>query len=185
MQTAYAVRFKRWDWDYFLSERKKVLELWPTGAEIASEDALARTVEYHKQQPWYKFASLRNAKAEEEERIQITPQVGHALVDQTIEAHQVLRRSQARSLVRADRHLQPQESVRQSAGCRRAFETRWLLVSERLSARGTRRCRRASDQRIDESRGRDRQQRRGRALQLGDSCWPADLRGERSRASSS
>ena len=84
MQTAYAVRFKRWDWDYFLRERKSVLELWPTGAEIASEDALARAVEYHKQQPWYKFASLRNAKAEEEERIQITPQVGHALVDHTI-----------------------------------------------------------------------------------------------------
>ncbi|HTX03433.1 MAG TPA: hypothetical protein VMD07_07115, partial [Candidatus Acidoferrales bacterium] len=84
MQTAYAVRFKRWDWDYFLSERKKVLELWPTGKEIASEDALARAVEYHKQQPWYKFAALRNAKAEEENRIQITAQVGHALVDQTI-----------------------------------------------------------------------------------------------------
>ncbi|HEY1729072.1 MAG TPA: hypothetical protein VGG22_11910 [Candidatus Baltobacteraceae bacterium] len=84
MQTAYAVRFKRWDWDYFLRERKTVLELWPTGAEIASEDALKRALEYHKQQPWYKFASLRNAKAEEEERIQITPQVGHALVDHTI-----------------------------------------------------------------------------------------------------
>jgi len=85
MQTSYAVRFKRWDWDYFLRERKSVLELWPTGAEINSEGALRSAVEYHKQQPWYKFASLRNAKAEEEERIQITPQVGHATVAQTID----------------------------------------------------------------------------------------------------
>lgn len=84
MQTAYAARFKRWDWDYFLSERKKVLELWPTGKEIADDGALMRAVDYHKQQPWYKFAALRNAKAEEENRIQITAQVGHALVDQTI-----------------------------------------------------------------------------------------------------
>lgn len=83
--TAYSVRFARWDWDYFLAERKKVLELWPTGKEIASESALAETVAYHKQQPWYKFAALRNARAEEEERIQITPQVGHALVEHTIE----------------------------------------------------------------------------------------------------
>ena len=85
LQTPYSVRFARWDWDFFLSERKKVLELWPTGSEIATEDALARAVAYHKQQPWYKFASLRNARAEAEERIQITPQVGHALVEHTIE----------------------------------------------------------------------------------------------------
>ncbi len=95
-------------------------------------------------------------------------QVGHALVDQTVKHIQVLGRSQARSLVRADGHLQPQESVRQSAGCRRAFEARWLLVSQRLSAGDTRCCGRARDQRVDESRGRDRQQRRGRALQLGN-----------------
>jgi methylaspartate mutase epsilon subunit len=85
LQTPYSVRFARWDWDYFLCERKKVLQLWPTGAEIASEDALAAAVSYHKQQPWYKFAALRNARAEAEERIQITPQVGHALVEHTIE----------------------------------------------------------------------------------------------------
>src|SRR5579875_3562455 len=66
LQTPYSVRFARWDWDYFLCERKKVLQLWPTGAEIASEDALAAAVSYHKQQPWYKFAALRNARAEAE-----------------------------------------------------------------------------------------------------------------------
>ena len=85
MQTTYSVRFARWDWEYFLSERKRVLELWPTGKEIEGEDALLASVAYHKTQPWHKFASLRNERALGEHRIQITPQVGHALVDHTIE----------------------------------------------------------------------------------------------------
>lgn len=85
MQSTYSVRFGRWDWDYFLHERSAVVELWPTGREIASEDALTAAVEYHKQQPWSKFASLRNERALTEERIQIVPQVGHALVEHTIE----------------------------------------------------------------------------------------------------
>ncbi|MGD9866740.1 MAG: hypothetical protein AB7U38_01940 [Hyphomicrobiales bacterium] len=76
---------KRWDWDFFLKERKKVLDFWPTGAALKSESAIDEAIAYHKEQPWYKYAALRNLKAEEEDRIQITPQVGHALVDQTVD----------------------------------------------------------------------------------------------------
>lgn len=76
---------KRWEWDYFLSQRKEVLTLWPTGAELSRPDALAEAIAYHKTQPWWKYAALRNQKAEEEGRIQIVPQVGHALVEQTVD----------------------------------------------------------------------------------------------------
>lgn len=76
---------KRWDWDYFLDQRKKVVALWPAGKELESRSILDDAVAYHKQQPWWKYASLRNERALKEERIQIVPQVGHALVEQTIE----------------------------------------------------------------------------------------------------
>jgi methylaspartate mutase epsilon subunit len=76
---------KRWDWDYFLEERRKVLDLWPTGNELKSANALDDAVAYHKQQPWYKYAALRNEQALKEDRIQITPQVGHALIEQTVD----------------------------------------------------------------------------------------------------
>src|SRR6187402_2883979 len=76
---------KRWDWDYFLEQRKQVVALWPAGKELASPSVLADAIAYHKQQPWWKFASLRNEQALKEERIQIVPQVGHALVEQTVE----------------------------------------------------------------------------------------------------
>ena len=85
MQTAYSVSFARWDWDYLLAARRRLMKQWPTGAEIASDDSLLAAVEYHKQQPWYKFASLRNERALAEGRIQIVAQVGHALVEQTID----------------------------------------------------------------------------------------------------
>tara|TARA_B100000315_G_scaffold257213_1_gene305289 strand:+ start:163 stop:1641 length:1479 start_codon:yes stop_codon:yes gene_type:complete len=76
---------KQWDWDYFLAQRREVLSLWPTGEELKSKSALNDGIAYHKEQPWYKYASLRNKRALEEGRIQIVPQVGHALVEQTIE----------------------------------------------------------------------------------------------------
>lgn len=75
---------KRWDWDFFLSERQKVLSLWPTGEELKAESSIDEAIGYHKEQPWHKYASLRNLRAQEEGRIQITPQVGHALVHQTV-----------------------------------------------------------------------------------------------------
>lgn len=75
----------RWDWDFFLKEREKVLSLWPTGDVLKSRQAIEEAIAYHKEQPWYKFASLRNERAAQEDRIQITPQVGHALVQQTVE----------------------------------------------------------------------------------------------------
>ena len=75
---------QRWDWDYFLEQRKEVVALWPTGSQLASRSALEDAVAYHKQQAWWKFASLRNEQALKEERIQVVPQVGHALVEQTV-----------------------------------------------------------------------------------------------------
>ncbi|HZP87437.1 MAG TPA: hypothetical protein VFB54_11510 [Burkholderiales bacterium] len=75
---------KRWDWDYFLAQRREVLGLWPTGAELSGMDAIDRAIAYHKTQPWSKYASQRNERALAEGRIQIVPQVGHALVEQTV-----------------------------------------------------------------------------------------------------
>ncbi|THD63161.1 MAG: hypothetical protein E7813_18575 [Bradyrhizobium sp.] len=85
MLSGIDLRMKQWDWDYFLSERRKVVGLWPTGKQIESPDSIAEAIAYHKAQPAWKYASLRNEKAEKEGRIQIVPQVGHALVEQTVD----------------------------------------------------------------------------------------------------
>lgn len=84
MLAGIPLSMKRWDWDYFLGQRRAVLKLWPTGAELEGFDAIANGIAYHKTQPWWKYASLRNEQALKENRIQIVPQVGHALVEQTI-----------------------------------------------------------------------------------------------------
>lgn len=84
MLAGIPLRMKRWDWDYFLEQRGAVLKLWPSGAELEGADAIAEGIAYHKNQPWWKYASLRNKQALKEQRIQIVPQVGHALVEQTV-----------------------------------------------------------------------------------------------------
>ena len=75
---------QRWDWDYFLEQRRSVLDLWPSGRQLQGEQAIADAIGYHKEQPWWKYASLRNQRSLDEGRIQIVPQVGHALVEQTV-----------------------------------------------------------------------------------------------------
>lgn len=76
---------ERWNWDFFLAEREAVLTQWVTGAVLSGEEPLDEAVAYHREQPWYKYASLRNRKAIDEGRIQIVPQVGHALVEHTMD----------------------------------------------------------------------------------------------------
>ena len=79
------VKNQRWDEDLLFAVRKEVLEQWHTGKELAEPRALEEAVEYQKQQPWWKFASLRNARAKEEDSVQVMGQVGHATVEQTVE----------------------------------------------------------------------------------------------------
>ena len=84
MLAGIPLSMKQWDWDYFLEQRRGVLSLWPTGAELQGEGPIAEGIAYHKAQPWWKYASRRNERALEEGRIQLVPQVGHALVEQTV-----------------------------------------------------------------------------------------------------
>jgi len=79
------VKNQRWDEDLLFAVRKEVLEQWHTGKELAEPRALEEAIEYQKQQPWWKFASLRNARAKEEDSVQVMGQVGHATVEQTVE----------------------------------------------------------------------------------------------------
>ena len=85
MLSGVDLKMTKWDWDYFLAERRKVVGLWPTGTQIENPNAIDDAIAYQKTQPWWKYASLRNEKAEKEGRIQIVPQVGHALVEQTVD----------------------------------------------------------------------------------------------------
>src|ERR1700687_3123848 len=84
MLAGIPLSMKRWDWDYFLEQRRAVLKLWPTGGELEGAGAIDDGIAFHKSQPWWKYASLRNEAAMKEGRIQIVPQVGHALVEQTV-----------------------------------------------------------------------------------------------------
>lgn len=85
MMSGIDLSMKQWDWDYFLQQRREVLQLWPTGKELAHASALDEAIAYHRAQAPMKYASLRNEAAEKEGRIQIVPQVGHALVEQTVD----------------------------------------------------------------------------------------------------
>ena len=85
MLAGIPLSMKKWDWDYFLEQRREVLKLWPSGAELEGEAKIADGIAYHKTQPWFKYASLRNERAIADGRIQIVPQVGHALVEQTVQ----------------------------------------------------------------------------------------------------
>ncbi|MGE3067232.1 MAG: hypothetical protein AB7K67_16735, partial [Hyphomicrobiaceae bacterium] len=85
MLAGIELSMKQWDWDYFLAQRREVLRLWPTGKELEHAGAIDEAIAYHRAQPKMKYAALRNEAAEKEGRIQIVPQVGHALVDQTVD----------------------------------------------------------------------------------------------------
>jgi methylaspartate mutase epsilon subunit len=85
MMSGIDLSMKQWDWDYFLQQRREVLQLWPTGKELAHAGAIDEAIAYHRAQAPMKYASLRNEAAEKEGRIQIVPQVGHALVQQTVD----------------------------------------------------------------------------------------------------
>jgi len=52
---------KKWSEDYFFQERKKVLNMWPTGKEVHLDEA----VEYHKNLPPVKNAVLEVLQAKE------------------------------------------------------------------------------------------------------------------------
>lgn len=75
----------RWDWDFFLRVRKEVLAQWPSGKELESLSALSEHADRQSKQPWYKFAALRNQRAEAEGRVQVQPVAGHAMIEQTVE----------------------------------------------------------------------------------------------------
>ena len=85
MLAGIELSMKQWDWDYFLAQRREVLRLWPTGKELEHAGAIDEAIAYHRAQPKMKYAAPRNEAAEKEGRIQIVPQVGHALVDQTVD----------------------------------------------------------------------------------------------------
>jgi len=82
MALATNVRMDQWDWDYFLTVRHEVLRQWPTGDELMDPATLDESVARQREQPWWKFASLRNEQAMKEDRLQLVPSCGHALVEQ-------------------------------------------------------------------------------------------------------
>lgn len=76
---------QKWDWDFFLRVRKDVLAQWPTGQELDSLAALSEHADRQSKQPWHKFASLRNQRAEAEGKVQVQAVVGHATIEHTVE----------------------------------------------------------------------------------------------------
>jgi methylaspartate mutase epsilon subunit len=63
---------KKWSEDYFFQERKKVLNMWPTGKELNLDEA----VEYHKNLPPVKNAALKVLQAKEKGITYLCPSSG-------------------------------------------------------------------------------------------------------------
>src|SRR5665647_524686 len=72
---------KRWDEDYFLSQRPEVLNMWHTGKEVNLDEA----VDYHKAMPYMKNAGRILAKAKEEGRTCVAFRGGVATEEGQIE----------------------------------------------------------------------------------------------------
>lgn len=72
---------KRWDEDYFLSQRPEVLNMWRTGKEVNLDEA----VDYHKAMPYMKNAGRILAKAKEEGRTCVAFRGGVATEEGQIE----------------------------------------------------------------------------------------------------
>ena len=84
--TSRKISVDRWDWDFFLSIRKKeVLTQWDTGQKLLDAELLDEFVAYQRDQCWSKFAALRNQRAREEGRVQVMAVVGHATPESTAE----------------------------------------------------------------------------------------------------
>jgi methylaspartate mutase epsilon subunit len=77
---------KRWSDEKFLTERKKVLSLWPTGRDID----LAEAVEYLRKIPLGKNYARKVVEAKMEGRTLVQPRGGVALVDEHIALLQCL-----------------------------------------------------------------------------------------------
>jgi methylaspartate mutase epsilon subunit len=77
---------KKWDEDFFLSQRTEVLAMWPTGGEVDLEEAVA----YHRSMPFMKNTGRLLAKAKEEGRTLVAFRGGVATVEGQIELLQFL-----------------------------------------------------------------------------------------------
>ncbi|MCK5059159.1 MAG: methylaspartate mutase subunit E [Candidatus Aminicenantes bacterium] len=73
---------KKWTEDYFFAERKKVLDMWPTGKDVDLDEA----VEYHKNEPHSKNCALKSLQSKEKEITYLWPSLG----TDTIASHKEL-----------------------------------------------------------------------------------------------
>ncbi|MBI2906589.1 MAG: methylaspartate mutase subunit E [Chloroflexi bacterium] len=74
------VRNRKWDEEVFLSELKKVLDLYPTGRSVDLNEAL----EFHKSMPPEKNVTHAYKKATEQGRILVQPRAGTATIDEMV-----------------------------------------------------------------------------------------------------
>ncbi len=82
---------KKWDEDFFLSQRPEVLAMWKTGKEVDLDDAVA----YHRSMPPMKNTGRLLAKAKEEGRTLVAFRGGVATVEGQIELLQFLQQQGA------------------------------------------------------------------------------------------
>ncbi|AZR73397.1 methylaspartate mutase subunit E [Anoxybacter fermentans] len=75
------LRNRKWDLDYFNQIREEVLKMWPTGAEVDLEEAVA----YQKEIPAHKRFKDVLARAKKEGRTLIQPRAGVALINEHID----------------------------------------------------------------------------------------------------
>ena len=80
------LRNRKWDEGFFLNQRNDVLALWPTGADVDLDEAVA----YHRSMPEMKNTGRLLAKAKEEGRTLVAFRGGVATVEGQIELLQFL-----------------------------------------------------------------------------------------------
>lgn len=80
------IKNKKWDEDYFFSQRPEVLKMWHTGNEVDLKEA----IEYHKNMPYMKSTGRILKKAKEEGKTCVAFRGGVATVEGQIELLQFL-----------------------------------------------------------------------------------------------
>ena len=120
------LRNKKWTWEFFLEERKKVLATWHTGNDPLLD--FNESIKYLKSLPRHKNFGLKLIDAKNQKRTLIEPRAGVPVLEKHIELLQYLEKSGADfapstidSYTRLNRYEEAEKGIEESIASGRAM----------------------------------------------------------------
>lgn len=129
---------QKWTEDFFLAQRKEVLNQWPTGEAVDLSEAL----EYHHKIPQKKNFGLKMLEADKAQKTLVQPRAGVALIREHIELLQYLEDDDGADLLpttidsytRQNRYQEAQEGIKESRAVGRSMLNGFPAVNHGVAA---------------------------------------------------